>query len=87
MTPDDAKQTSAAEEFIASGAWVSHLVLVEMTWVLASAYELSAVRIATAVEMLLSHEHLSLQDPEVIRRANQHFRQKPSLGFSDCLIL
>jgi len=29
---DDAKQVAAAEAFVARGAWVSHLVLVEAVW-------------------------------------------------------
>ena len=33
---DDAKQIAAAESFIERGAWVSHLVLAETTWVLSS---------------------------------------------------
>lgn len=31
---DDARQVDAAEAFVERGAWVSHLVLAEMTWVL-----------------------------------------------------
>jgi predicted nucleic acid-binding protein len=87
LTRDDPRQAAAADEFVAGGAWVSHLVLAETTWVLSSAYELNAAKVATAVEMLLSHVALSLQEPEVVRRALQHFRRRPSLGFSDCLIL
>jgi predicted nucleic acid-binding protein len=28
-----------------------------------------------------------VQDPEVVERALVHFRKRPSLGFSDCLVL
>jgi predicted nucleic acid-binding protein len=37
--------------------------------------------------MLLSHETLSIQDPDVVRAALEDFRRKPALVFSDCLIL
>jgi predicted nucleic acid-binding protein len=37
--------------------------------------------------MLLSHDSLSIAEPDVVRAALAHFRKKPSLGFSDCLIL
>jgi len=37
--------------------------------------------------MLLNHETLSLQDPDVVAAALEHYRRKPSLGFSDCLVL
>jgi predicted nucleic-acid-binding protein len=87
VTRDDAKQAARADDFVSSGAWVSHLVLAETTWVLSAVYELDARSIATAIEMLLSHEALSIQDPDVVRAALEHFRKKPALGFSDCLIL
>jgi predicted nucleic-acid-binding protein len=86
ITRDDPKQVAAAEAFAASGAWVSHLVLAEMTWVLAAVYDLEAPEIARAIEMLLDHENLALQEPEVVSTALAHFRKKPSLGFSDCLL-
>jgi predicted nucleic-acid-binding protein len=87
ITRDDAKQAAAAEAFLAKGAWVSLLVLAETTWVLSAAYELSAAKIALAVEMLLNHRHLALQDADVVASALDRFRAKPSLGFSDCLVL
>src|SRR5262249_23917630 len=36
---DDAKQLAAAERFVEAGAWVSHLVLIETTWVLDSVFK------------------------------------------------
>jgi predicted nucleic-acid-binding protein len=87
VTRDDAKQTARADDFVLSGAWVSHLVLAETAWVLSAVYELDAGSIAMALEMLLSHEALSIQDPDVVRAALEHFRRKSALGFSDCLIL
>jgi predicted nucleic-acid-binding protein len=87
ITRDDEKQVKAAEAFVRKGAWVSHLVLAETTWVLGSAYDLSDAQIATAVEMLLNHADLSLQDPEVVLAALEHYRARPKLGFSDCLVL
>ncbi len=83
----DNKQTAAAEAFVARGAWVSHLVLAETAWVLAAAYDVPAQKIATAVEMLLSHRELAVQDPDVVAAALESFRAKPALGFSDCLVL
>jgi predicted nucleic-acid-binding protein len=87
ITRDDAKQTAAAEEFVEKGAWVSHLALAEATWVLDAVYERKPNEIATPVEMLLNHKHLSVQDSDVIARALENFRAKPSVGFSDCLLL
>ncbi len=87
MTRDDAKQVAAAEAFVAKGAWVPHLAIAEAAWVLASVYECSPADIATAVEMLLSHEHLTVQDEETVAAAVDQFRQSPRVGFSDCLML
>ena len=87
VTRDDPRQVKAAEAFVAQGAWVSHIVLVEAMWVLMSVYDRSPTEIATAVEMLLSHKHLTLQDPDVVVAALAHYLQKPAIGFSDCLVL
>ena len=84
---DDLKQASAAQHFLEHGAWVSHLVLAETIWVLRAVYDRSPAELATAVEMLLEHAQLSLQDPDVVSAALASFRSKPSVGFSDCLIL
>jgi predicted nucleic-acid-binding protein len=87
ITRDDPAQLSTAEAWIARGAWVSTLVLAETTWVLGSVYNLESGEIATVVEMLLSHEQLSLQDVEVVAAALAQYRRLPALGFSDCLVL
>jgi predicted nucleic-acid-binding protein len=87
VTRDDAKQVAAAGAFVEKGAWVSHLALAEATWVLAAVYELGATAIATAVEMLLNHEDLTLEASEVVSSALETFRRRPALGFSDCLML
>ena len=84
---DDDKQTAAAEQFVAAGAWVSHLVLAEAVWVLDAVYGLSAAQIARAVEMLLDHAHLSVQDANAVEAALVHFRRRAAPEFSDCLVL
>jgi len=87
ITRDDARQTRAAESYVARGAWISHIVLVESVWVLGSVYDLTPARIATVIEMLLDHRQLALQDPTVIAAALARFRETPSTSFSDCLVL
>jgi predicted nucleic-acid-binding protein len=72
---------------VAAGAWVSHLALVEATWVLSSVYDRTSSQIATAVDLLLDHDTLTLQDPDVVRAAPAMFRDRPRLGFSDCLMV
>ena len=87
VTRDDPKQVAAAEAFVAHGAWVSHVVLVEAVWVLMSVYELEAPAVATAVDMLLNHRDLTLQDAESVAAALDQYRVRPAVGFSDCLVL
>ena len=87
LARDTPAQVAAAESFVAPGAWVSQLVLAEAMSVLAAVYERRPSDIAIAVDMLLSHQHLTVQDGEVVGAALAHFRRHPSLGFSDCLIL
>jgi predicted nucleic-acid-binding protein len=84
---DDPAQVEAAEAFIAGGAWVSQLVLAETIWVLDAVHERSATQLAAAIEMLLNHQQLSIQDSEVVARALEQYRARPALGFSDCLVL
>ena len=84
---DASKQAAAAENFLAKGAWVSHVVLAEVAWVLDSVYGLEARQIGVAVEMLMQHEHLTLQDADVVESALTDFRRRPAVGFADCLIL
>ncbi len=87
VTHDDVRQVAAAEQFVDKGAWVSQLALAEATWVLSAVYDLGASAIAIAVEMLLSHEKLTLEDSDVVTNALEIYRRRPALGFSDCLML
>lgn len=87
LVRDDAKQVATAEAFVDGSAWVSHLVLAETLWVLESVYDRTPAQLAAALEILLEHEALTLQDADTVAAALAHFRQKPALGFSDCLVL
>lgn len=87
ITRDDPRLAAAAESFIERGAWVSVLALAETAWVLTSVYGLSSKDLARAIEMLLNHRDLVLQDPDAVQAALELFRAKPSLGFPDCLML
>ena len=87
LARDDADQVAAAEQFVAKGAWISHLVLAETVSVLDSVYELRREQLATAVEMLLNHRELTVQDAEVVSAALEQFRGRGAVEFSDCLVL
>jgi len=62
-------------------------VLAETTWVLSAAYDLEHAEVATAIDMLLNHHDLTVQDADVVVNALGQYRQAPALGFSDCLVL
>ena len=87
ITRDDAEQVVRATEFLATGVWVSVLALAEAMWVLATTYKSSAPEIAEAVEILLNHKDVTLQDSEVVTASLDLFRKHPAMGFSDCLLL
>jgi predicted nucleic-acid-binding protein len=87
ITRDDDTQVRAAERFVEKGAWVSHLALIETGWVLDAVYGRNAGEIAKAIEVLLNHRALTLQDPDVVAAALENFRSRPAVGFSDCLML
>lgn len=84
---DEAAQVEAAEKFVSKGVWVSHVVLAETIWVLATAYDLARAQIADVIEMLLTHQQLTFQDGDVVRAALDQYREAPGIGFPDCLVL
>lgn len=84
---DNLTQTAAAESFVQDGAWISTLALAETVWVLSISYGFSTSDLANAIEMLLNHRDFVLEDPGVVTAALDLFRAKPSLGFSDCLMV
>jgi predicted nucleic-acid-binding protein len=87
LVRDDPKQVAAAEDFVKNGAWVSHLVLVETIWVLTSVYGLRQPQIKAAIEMLLDHQSLAIEDPVTVAAALANYKKKNAPDFSDCLIL
>ena len=84
---DDPEQVRAAEAFTSNGAWISRLVLAETLWVLDAVYDRTSEQIATAIERLLDHTDLALENADVVRAALEQFRNRPALSFSDCLVL
>ena len=84
---DDQQQVQLAEEFISKGAWVSHLVLAETSWVLDSFFKLDAAQIADAIEMLLNHAQFTIQDADVVASALEIFRKRKDVSFVDSLIV
>jgi predicted nucleic-acid-binding protein len=84
---DDARQVEQALAQARAGLWVSHVVLVEVTWVLSSVYDLATDQIANAMELLLDHPDLTVEGPDVVRAALAQFDGRRGVDFSDCLIV
>ena len=87
ITRDDPKQVESAQAFISKGVWVSHVVLAETSWVLQSVFKFSSENVAFAIEMLLNHAQVTIQDTDVVGAALESFRRHPGLRFSDNLIM
>ncbi len=87
IVADDHSQYLTAQLAVARGAWVQTLVLAEAVSALSSAYEFGPAELILALEMLLQHAQILLEDSDAVRNALAQFRIKPALGFSDCLIL
>lgn len=87
LTQDDAEQLRVARSWVEEGVWVSTLALAETVWVLSVVYDRGPAEVASAVETLLNHRSLTLQDSDVVTAALMRFRERPSVGFSDCLLL
>lgn len=50
-------------------------------------YERTRRQLGDAVEMLLNHAALTVQDGDVVAAALQAYRSRSAVDFSDCLIL
>ena len=87
LARDDVKQAKLADQFVAHGAWVSHLVLAETLWALKSVYGRNPSQLSAVLDILLSHESLVIQDADTVNAALTHFQSQPALSFSDYLVL
>ncbi len=87
LARDHDEQAAAAECFVHGGAWISHLVLAEATWVLSAVYKRTPAQLQAGISLLLEHESLVVQDEDVVAAALVDFQHEPKVGFSDCLIL
>ena len=87
MVRENAAQTAAAEEYIAGGAWVPVLAVAEAAWVLRSVYKADHAGIVRVMEVLLNHRQLVVQDADAVAHALKLLHARPSLHFSDCLMV
>jgi predicted nucleic-acid-binding protein len=87
VTGDDVEQVAIAEAFVKGGVWVPTVVLAETAWVLRANFAFDHEAIADSVQMLLDHEDIVFENANIVAAALDDYRRRPSLRFSDCLIL
>lgn len=92
VVSDDLAQQRAAMKRLgtirdANGrAFVSDVVLAELSWVLESAYGYERSDVARAVEGIVKTPPLVVEEPTIVEEALAAFRSSPA-GFSDHLVL
>jgi predicted nucleic-acid-binding protein len=87
---DDAKQSSLATRLVESlyaeaPGFVPLVSVVELAWVLSSAYELGQGQIVEAFETLLRAKEIVVERAETVWKALRVF-QSANANFADCLI-
>ena len=87
---DDAKQSALANRFIdsltaESPGYVALVSVVEIAWVLSSAYNLDRAQLVQAFEGLLRTKELVIENAETVWKAVRSF-QSSNADFADCLI-
>lgn len=87
---DDAKQSPLANRLVESlsaesPGFVPLVALVELNWVLSSAYELDGGQIVQALEGLLRTKEIVVEKAEMVWKALRTF-QRTQADLADCLI-
>jgi predicted nucleic-acid-binding protein len=91
LTNDDVRQAAKAETWLRdnasarSPAYVDHLVLCELSWVLERSYGYARELVHQALSALLDHDQLKLESPELVRQALGLHASGPA-DFSDYLL-
>jgi predicted nucleic-acid-binding protein len=87
---DDSKQSPLATRIVESlsaeiPGFVPLVAIVELGWVLSSAYELGRNQLVEAFEALLRTKELVVERGEIVWKALRAFQRAPG-DFADCLI-
>ena len=91
LVNDDTAQAAKVETWLAKQAsparpaWVDHVVLCELAWVLERSYNYPRSDVNACIAALLNHKSLKVESPELVRQALAlHATQ--SADFSDYLL-
>jgi predicted nucleic-acid-binding protein len=87
---DDRRQSAQATTLIEqltaqSPGFVSLIALVELVWVLSSAYDLNRTQVSQALEALLRTKEIVVDQAETVWKALRAY-QSTRADFADCLI-
>jgi len=87
---DDARQSAPATRLVESlsaevRGFVTLVSVVELSWVLSSAYDLERAEVTTVIERLLRTKELAVEGAQVVWKALR-LLQSAKMEFADCLI-
>ena len=91
LTNDDARQAAKVEAWLQANAsarapaYVDHIVLCELAWVLECSYGYARGEVHRAVSALLEHAQLKVESPALVRQALGCYEAGPA-DFSDYLL-
>lgn len=86
--PDNQEQCRLARKLVIqhNAIWISKLVLIETIWVLQRSYRFSKEQIIMAIEQVIQHPCIYLENTINVKKALELFNLT-NVGFADCLIL
>jgi predicted nucleic-acid-binding protein len=91
LVNDDQRQAAKVEAWLAKQssparpAWVDHVVLCELVWVLERSYSYQREEVNVCITALLEHKSLKVESPELVRQALA-LHASQSADFSDYLL-
>ena len=91
FTRDDPKQSPMAKRFLDAScsaetpAWMSVIVLCELTWALRKSYRYSRAEIGGVIRKLLDSPEIVVEKSNAVEEALEAY-SGTNVGFSDCLI-
>jgi predicted nucleic-acid-binding protein len=87
LVQDDELQARLAEKAIEAGAWCSHLVLMELAWVLESFYRWQRDDVLDGLDACLAMPGLVVDEPAAVRAAVAQCRAHGAISVARALIL
>ena len=87
LVGDEPRETKRALQRLSGPGWISHVVLKETMWVLKRIYKYDHEALCKVLEGLLMNDVFVVEEPIVVGAALERLKEKPAVGFHDCLAL